>query len=164
MVRAGEAGGILDRVLDRLATFREKAATIRAKIKQAMLYPSALILFAIAAVVIVIVFVIPRFREIFDSYGVDLPRHQILLALSDAGSKYWYLVIGIPAAPPESLDRRAAASYRRWWHGVQLEIPLIGSILKRTITASFARTFGTSCRRVFHLDALGICATSRTRS
>ena len=106
MVRAGEAGGILDRVLDRLASSARRRPTIRAKIKQAMLYPSALILFAIAAVVGVIVFVIPRFREIFDSYGVDLPRPtQILLALSDAGSKYWYLVIGIPIADPPGRTR-----------------------------------------------------------
>ncbi|MEE2940603.1 MAG: type II secretion system F family protein [Planctomycetota bacterium] len=161
MVRAGEAGGILDRVLDRLATFREKAATIRAKIKQAMLYPSALILFAIAAVVIVIIFVIPRFREIFDSYGIDLPRPtQILLALSDAGSRYWYLVIGIPPLIllGHSIATRRSRGYRRWWHGVQLKIPLIGGILKRTITASFARTFGTLVQAgVPHLDALGIC-------
>lgn len=161
MVRAGEAGGILDRVLERLATFREKAATIRAKIKQAMLYPSALILFAIAAVVVVVIFVIPRFREIFDSYGVDLPRPtQILLALSDAGSKYWFLVIGIPPLIllGHSVAVRRSRGYRRWWHGVQLKIPLIGGILKRTITASFARTFGTLVQAgVPHLDALGIC-------
>ena len=167
MVRAGEAGGILDRVLDRLATFREKAATIRAKIKQAMLYPSALILFAIAAVVIVIVFVIPRFREIFDSYGVDLPRPtQILLALSDAGSKYWYLVIGIPAAPPGSLDRRAAepglpplVARGPAQDPADRQHPQAG----RSPPASRGRS-APSCRRVFRTSTPSGSAATRVRT
>ena len=161
MVRAGEAGGVLDRVLSRLSIFREKAATIRAKIKQALLYPAALILFAIAAVAIVVIVVIPRFREIFDSYDVDLPQATlILLAISDTAAKYWYLIIGVPVLL-FFLHKIAVArseGYRYRWHSVLLHIPILGGILNRSMTAQFARTFGTLVQAgVPHLDALEIC-------
>ncbi|MDG1983973.1 MAG: type II secretion system F family protein, partial [Planctomycetota bacterium] len=74
MVRAGEVGGVLDRVLERLAEFREKAADIKSKIKQAVIYPAILILVSFAVVSAVIIFVIPTFDEIFKSFDVDLPE------------------------------------------------------------------------------------------
>lgn len=161
MVRAGEAGGVLDRVLTRLAIFREKAATIRSKIKQALLYPAALILFAVGAVVIVVLLVIPRFREIFDSYGVELPKPTlILLAISDGAQRFWYLIVGLPILlfVLHNVGVVRSHGYRRWWHGVTLKIPILGGILKKSMTASFARTFGTLVQAgVPHLDALGIC-------
>lgn len=161
MVRAGEAGGILDRVLTRLAVFREKAAEVRSKIKQALLYPAFLISFAVIAVVIVIIVVIPKFREIFDSYGVELPRPTlILLGISDVFQRFWYLLAGLPVLILVShrIFLGKSRGYRRWWHAVQLRIPILGGILKRSVTASFARTFGTLVQAgVPHLDALGIC-------
>ncbi len=161
MVRAGEAGGILDRVLTRLAVFREKAAEVRSKIKQALLYPAFLISFAVMAVVIVIIVVIPKFREIFDSYGVELPKPtQILLGISDVFQRFWYLLAGLPVLilVLHRVFLARSHGYRRWWHGMQLRIPILGGILKRSMTASFARTFGTLVQAgVPHLDALGIC-------
>ena len=97
MVRAGEAGGILDTVLTRLATFREKAAAIKATVRGAMIYPMVILTVAIGVIAAVITWVIPKFREIFDSFGVELPGStQALLSISDACVNYWYLVFGLP--------------------------------------------------------------------
>ena len=151
MVRAGEVGGILDRVLTRLAVFREKAAEIKGKIFNA----------TIGAVALVIVFVVPRFRESFESFSVDLPRPtQILLSIGDFASAYWFLILGMPVILFLLHGVLVAKNkrYRRVWHAVQLKIPLLGGLLRRALTASFARTFGTLVQAgVPHLDALEIC-------
>ncbi|MEM9801686.1 MAG: type II secretion system F family protein [Planctomycetota bacterium] len=160
MVRAGEVGGVLDRVLERLAEFREKAADIRSKVTQAVIYPAILIVLSIGVIAAVIVFVIPTFNEIFTSFDVDLPEPtQILLGLSAFVTKYWYLVFGLPilllVLHRISVSRNRG--YRRWWHAVLLKIPFLGSVINRSITASFARTFGTLVQAgVPHLDALEI--------
>lgn len=161
MVRAGEVGGILDRVLKRLADFREKAAEIRSKVSMALVYPSFLLAGSIAAVALVIIFVVPKFREIFESYDVELPKPtQVLLAIGDFAGAYWYLILGGPVvvfllhAGLVAKNQR----YRRAWHAFLLKVPLIGGLLKRSLTASFARTFGTLVQAgVPHLDALQIC-------
>src|SRR5882672_1498813 len=92
MVRAGEAGGVLDKILNRIAAFREKAATIRSKIKGAMIYPCVVAVVALSVVSAVIVFVIPKFQEIFESFSAELPRStRILLDTSDVAVRYWYI-------------------------------------------------------------------------
>jgi len=160
MVRAGEVGGVLDRVLDRLAEFREKAADIRSKIKQAVIYPTILIMVSVVVVSAVIIFVIPTFDEIFKSFDVDLPEPTlILLGLSGFMTSYWYLVFGVPALA--FVGHKVAVGrnrgYRRGWHAVLLKIPFLGTVLNRSMTAMFARTFGTLVQAgVPHLDALGI--------
>ena len=160
MVRAGEVGGVLDRVLERLAEFREKAADIRAKIKQAVIYPAILILVSVAVVSAVVIFVIPTFDEIFKSFDVDLPEPtQILLGLSAFMTSYWYLVFGVPVlgfvAHRIAVGRNRG--YRRSWHALLLKVPFLGTVLNRSMTAMFARTFGTLVQAgVPHLDALGI--------
>ena len=160
MVRAGEVGGVLDRVLDRLAEFREKAADIRAKIKQAVIYPAILILVSIAVVSAVIIFVIPTFDEIFKSFDVDLPEPtRILLGISGFMTSYWYLVFGVPilALVGHRITVGRNRGYRRAWHALLLKVPFLGTVLNRSMTAMFARTFGTLVQAgVPHLDALGI--------
>ena len=97
MVRAGEAGGVLDRILNRLALFRENVAEIRAKVKNAMIYPSVIVVVALTVVTAVIVLVIPKFEEIFQSFNSTLPDvTQILLNVSRFAVQWWYLVFGIP--------------------------------------------------------------------
>lgn len=160
MVRAGEVGGVLDRVLDRLAEFREKAADIRSKIKQAVIYPAILILVSIGVVSAVIIFVIPTFNEIFTSFDVELPEPtRILLGISEFMTSYWYVVFGVPILA--SIGHKVAVGrnrgYRRGWHAVLLKVPFLGTVLNRSMTAMFARTFGTLVQAgVPHLDALGI--------
>ena len=161
MVRAGEVGGVLDRVLNRLAVFREKASEIRSKIKSALIYPAVLVLFAVGVIAAVVMFVIPKFKEIFDSFDVDLPEPtRILLGISGFMSTWWYLVLGLPLLVflLHNLMIRRNRGYRRGWHALLLKIPFLGPVLNGSMTAQFTRTFGTLVQAgVPHLDALAIC-------
>jgi len=160
MVRAGEAGGVLDRVLNRLAAFREKAAEIRARIKNAMIYPAAISIVAIGVVSFVIVWVIPKFQEIFSSFGITLPGiTQMLLDTSEFVVGYWYLVFGLPAAllVMHGVLMRRNRGYRYRMHKLLLKIPVIGPVVAKSVVAGFSRTFGTLVQAgVPHLDALSI--------
>ena len=142
MVRAGEAGGILDTVLTRLAAFREKAAAIRATVRGAMIYPMVILTVAMAVLAAVITWVIPKFREIFDSFGVDLPGPtEALLSLSDVFVEYWYLVFGLPVviAFLHLGAMRRGGAYRYRIHGLLLKVPGLGVVLSNSIIAGFAR-------------------------
>jgi type IV pilus assembly protein PilC len=160
MVRAGEKGGVLDRILNRLAVFRERAREIRQKVVGAMIYPMVIVLVAVVVVSAVIVWVIPKFQEIFESFDVELPRPtQILLSVSQFTVTYWYLVFGLPVLllllHVVLMRRRGAYRYRI--HKVMLKIPLLGVLLLQGLIAAFARTFGTLIQAgVPHLDALSI--------
>jgi type IV pilus assembly protein PilC len=160
MVRAGEAGGVLDRILDRVASFRTKAATIRSKIKGAMIYPSVVGLVALVVVAVVITFVIPKFDEIFQSFDTELPGiTQFLLDVSNVAVRFWYLVFGVPIALAMlhvSLLRRRGA-YRYRMHKLILRLPAVGPVVSQSMIAGFSRTFGTLIESgVPHLDALAI--------
>ena len=160
MVRAGEAGGILDTVLTRLASFREKAAGIRATVRGAMIYPMVILTVAMGVLAAVITWVIPKFREIFDSFGVDLPGPtEALLSLSDVFVEYWYLVFGLPVllAFLHLGAMRRGGAYRYRIHGILLKVPGLGIVLSNSIVAGFARMFGTLIQAgVPHLEGLSI--------
>jgi type IV pilus assembly protein PilC len=160
MVRAGEAGGVLDRILQRLATFREKAATIRANIRGAMIYPSVIFFVAIVVMSAVIVWVIPRFKDIFTSFGVELPGvTQLLLDISDFAINYWYLAFGLPTALflLHKMMIRRGGGYRYTVHKLWLRVPGVGTLVRNSLVATFSRTFGTLIQAgVPHLDALSI--------
>jgi type IV pilus assembly protein PilC len=160
MVRAGEAGGVLDAVLERLAAYRERAAALRSKVVNALIYPLVIVVVAVSVISAVIVWVIPRFRQIFDSFGVELPTlTQVLLDVSSFSVEYWYLVFGVPLALVllHFFLMSRPGRYRYTMHGLLLRIPLLGTILVQSLIAAFARTFGTLLQAgVPHLDALGI--------
>ena len=160
MVRAGEAGGVLDQILERLATFREKAAEIEANIRGAMIYPAVILVVAMAVMSAVIVWVIPRFKEIFDSFSVELPGvTQMLLDVSDFTVNYWYVAFGVPVALVmlHGLLMRRGGAYRFSIHNLTLKLPVIGGVVSHSLIATFTRTFGTLIQAgVPHLDALGI--------
>jgi type IV pilus assembly protein PilC len=160
MVRAGEAGGVLDQVLERLAHYRERAAEIRAKIVGATIYPAVIVVVAVAVVTAVIVVVIPKFQQIFDSFDVELPgATRLLLNLSDFAVRWWYLVFGLPLllGLGHSVLLRTRRAYRYAVHRLLLRLPLLGVVLQRALIAGFARTFGTLLQAgVPHLDALAI--------
>jgi type IV pilus assembly protein PilC len=160
MVHAGESGGVLDKVLERLAQYRERAAEMRSKIVNAMIYPFIIVLVAVTVVSLVIVFVIPRFRLIFDSFGVELPGlTQFLLDISSFFVTYWYAVFGLPIAAgiAHVMLMARPTRYRYTMHGLLLRIPILGAILAKSLIAAFARTFGTLLQAgVPHLDALSI--------
>jgi len=160
MVRAGEAGGVLDQVLYRLAQFLERAATIQARVRNATIYPAVVATVAVAVVSAVIVWVIPKFREIFTSFNIELPAMtQFLLDVSGATVDHWYAVFGLPVAAivAHGIGMRRSQRYRYRVHALQRRIPLVGSLVGKSVTATFARTFGTLIQAgVPHLDALGI--------
>ncbi len=160
MVRAGEAGGLLDRILVRIATFREKAEQVRGKVSGALIYPMILALVATGVVAAVITFVIPKFSEVFQSFDVTLPRTtQVLLDISDFVVKYWYLVFGVPVLLVLlhlTLMARSGG-YRYRMHALLFRLPLIGGLMRDHLTGAFSRTFGTLVQAgVPHLDSLGI--------
>jgi len=160
MVRAGEAGGVLDTVLTRQADYMEKMREIKGKIIGAMVYPLVIVCVAAAVVSAVIMFIIPRFEEIFRSFHITLPAMtRILLDTSTFSVKYWYLVFGLPLVLLVThfflLKRNQPYRYRV--HALLLKLPALGPVLSRSLIASFARTFGTLIQAgVPHLDALGI--------
>jgi type IV pilus assembly protein PilC len=160
MVHAGETGGVLDKVLERLATYRERAAALRSKVINALIYPMVIVFVAVVVISAVIVWVIPRFRQIFDSFGVELPGlTQVLLNISNFAVGYWYVVFGLPLALLflHFFLMGRPGRYRYVMHGLMLRIPLLGAILAQSFTAAFARTFGTLLQAgVPHLDALAI--------
>ncbi|MCE9593534.1 MAG: type II secretion system F family protein [Planctomycetes bacterium] len=164
MVRAGEAGGVLGRILTRLAAFREKAAGVRAKITQALIYPIVVSLVAIAVVTTMIIVVVPKFEEIFKQSGGELPRiTRILLDTSRFAADRWYLVIGVPilAVFGHLTLMRRNRGYRYQVHKLLLRIPLVGTVLSKSLISAFARTFGTLIEAgVPHLDALAIVRDS----
>ncbi|HEX6881785.1 MAG TPA: type II secretion system F family protein [Planctomycetota bacterium] len=160
MVKAGETGGVLDKVLERLAQYRERAAALRSKVVNALIYPLVIVIVALVVISAVIVWVIPRFRQIFDSFGVELPGlTQVLLNTSSFSVEYWYAVFGVPIAVVllHVVLMGRPGGYRFFMHGLLLRLPLLGAILLQSLTAAFARTFGTLLQAgVPHLDALGI--------
>jgi type IV pilus assembly protein PilC len=160
MVRAGETAGVLDTILRRIATFREKAAAIRSKLVGAMIYPMVVGFVAVAVVSAVIVFVIPRFKDIFESFDTELPAiTQILLNGSNFAVTYWYLVFGLPIGLIflHLAMMRRSQPYRYRIHSLGLRLPVFGGVLSKSLIAGFTRTFGTLIEAgVPHLDALAI--------
>jgi len=160
MVRAGEAGGVLDTVLRRLAAFREKAARIKSQVGQAMVYPLIVVSVVVVVVSVVNVFVIPKFNEIFQSFDMELPElTRILLGVSQFSVDYWYAVF----LPPLLLVllhlflMRRGGRYRFRVHWLLLKVPVVGDVVAKSLVAAFSRTFGTLLEAgVPHLEALGI--------
>jgi len=145
LVEAGEQGGILDTILLRLCTYKEKALALKAKIKSAMVYPASIIVVAFVVTAILMIFVIPVFGEMFASFGADLPGPtKITMALSEAFVEYWYLVLGGPIALVFSIR----AIYQTPQGHFQLDklllnLPVLGDVLRKAAVARFCRTFST---------------------
>ena len=161
MVAAGEAGGILDTILLRLATFLEKADALKRKIKGAMIYPAVIFTVAGAAVSVLLIFVIPTFQEMFASAGVQLPMPTlIVIGLSEFLQAYWWGVFGAIIA--------FLVLIRQWYKtpGGQLvldklilNVPILGPLQRKAAIARFTRTLGTLVSSgVSILDGLEITA------
>ena len=146
MVKAGESAGVLDAILRRIATFREKAAAMRSKLVGAMVYPAVVAFVAVAVVSAVIVWVIPRFQDIFESFDTELPAiTQTLLDVSHFAVHYWYLAFGLPLLliVLHLFALRRSQGYRYRVHGLMLRVPVLSGVLSKALIANFSRTFGT---------------------
>lgn len=146
LIRAGEAGGILEALLDKIATYKEKTEAIKGKIKKALFYPGAVIVVAFIITAILMIFVIPQFAELFQGFGADLPAlTQLVINLSDAFVNYWYYIFGgIGAAVYGFIfAKKRSPGLRRLLDRLSLKIPVVGDILVKATIARFARTLGT---------------------
>ncbi|MFQ5329669.1 MAG: type II secretion system F family protein [Thermodesulfobacteriota bacterium] len=159
LVAAGEVGGILDVILNRLAMFMEKSEKIKRNIKSAMTYPGVVISIALIIVTGLLVFVVPIFEGMFADFGKALPMPtQMVVNLSNAIVGYWYLFV-IPLVVLVLVLRQyyGTDNGRRVIDGILLKIPVIGDLLRKTAVARFTRTLGTMITSgVPILDALDI--------
>jgi type IV pilus assembly protein PilC len=161
MVAAGEAGGVLDLILSRLADFMEKAAKLKKKVIGAMIYPIVVISIAIGVVSMIMIFVIPKFKDIFKDFGAELPGvTKLLLAISEwfGPGHGWMFIIAFPFIWG-ILVRLAKMSEggRYAVDAVKLKVPILGGILSKTAIARFTRTLGTLISAgVPILDAINI--------
>jgi type IV pilus assembly protein PilC len=145
MVAAGEAGGILDTILQRLATYIEKAARLKAQVKSAMIYPIAVMSIAALVVYVILWKVIPVFSALFISLGADLPLPtRIVVALSKFVGRFWWLIVGLVFAAGVAIRRYYATEKGRLViDGLLLKTPILGVVLRKIAVARFCRTLGT---------------------
>jgi type IV pilus assembly protein PilC len=145
MVKAGEAGGALEVILQRLAEFKERAQSLKRKVRGAMIYPCAVIFVATAIVSFIMIWIIPKFKAIFEGFEVKLPAiTEWLIYFSDMMAKYWYLIPTIPFGfwlfiKIVKKNKTGAFIVDK----ISLKIPLLGKILEKSIVARTARTLGT---------------------
>jgi type IV pilus assembly protein PilC len=161
MIAAGEAGGILDAILRRLAAYMEKAAKLKAQVKGAMTYPIVTLIIAIVVLGIILVFVIPVFEEMFADFGGELPLPtQLVVAASDiVKSKIIYIIIGTIIFGFAFRKFYATEKGQDMADDLVLKIPVFGELLRKVAVAKFTRTMGTMLASgVAILEALDIVA------
>ncbi len=144
MVRAGEAGGVLDSVLERLATYLEREVSLRHRIKSAMTYPIVVVCFVGLIMLAMLLFIVPQFKSIYSQLGGTLPvPTQILLKVSDALRHDFVFVALIGAAGIWALRRYIRTEKGRYqWDKLKLKVPIFGSLFQKTALARFARVLG----------------------
>lgn len=145
MVKAAEAGGILDQIMDRLSSFLEKEQEIKGKIKSAMIYPVMVLLFAVLMIVALFMFVLPKFKEIFDSMNVEMPiATRMLFGVSAVFRDFWYVVVLLPIGLLLFYRYYSQTERGRWQiDTLKLKLPAIGDLVLKMAISRFARTFAT---------------------
>jgi type IV pilus assembly protein PilC len=145
MVAAGEAGGILDTILNRLALFLEKTEALVRKVKSAMIYPSVILMVAVLAVVVMLIFVIPTFEEMFASVNLELPLPtRVVIGASQMLQNYWWMMAGSIVAAALALKRYyATPGGKLRIDRLMLRIPVLGDVLRKSAVSRFTRTLGT---------------------
>ncbi len=157
MIKAGETGGLLNEILERLSVHLEKAEALKAKIKSAMMYPVVILVVCSSITIFLLVWVIPRFKVIFASFGQNLPAlTQMVLDASDWLRSKWYVLIALGFAAVWGFKRFYATEQgRRWVDEKMLKLPMFGILLKKSAVAQFTRTLGTLLSAgVSHMQAL----------
>ena len=147
LVASGEQSGALETIYDRIATYKEKAEALKAKIKKALTYPISVLVVAFVVTSILLIFVVPTFQEIFESFGAELPAFTLLvISISEFMQAYWY--IGLAALFLSIfLFKRAHQNSQKLRDNVDkaiLRIPIIGDILDKAAVARYARTLSTT--------------------
>jgi type IV pilus assembly protein PilC len=143
LVRAGEAAGVLDTVLDTVATYKERMEAIKGKIKKALFYPTAVIAVAILVSSILLIFVVPQFEQLFKGFGAELPAFtQMIVTASKFMTSYWWLAILVVGSFGFSFvyAMRRSHAFARFVDRMVLRLPIIGLILHQSAISRFART------------------------
>jgi len=145
MVAAGEAGGILDTILQRLSTYIEKAVKLAGQVKSAMIYPVAVIVIAGGVVGVILWKVIPTFAALFAGLGAQLPLPtRITIFLSEMIGRWWWVIFGLIGLTIFAINRyHKTYQGRRVIDGLLLKLPVLGNVLKKIAVARFCRTLGT---------------------
>ena len=145
MVAAGEAGGILDTILQRLSTYIEKIVKLRSAVRSAMVYPVAVVVIAIGVVTIILWKVIPTFAALFAGLGAQLPLPtRITIFLSEMIGRWWWVIFGLIGLTIFAINRyHKTYQGRRVIDGLLLKLPVLGNVLKKIAVARFCRTLGT---------------------
>lgn len=147
LVASGEQSGALETIYDRIATYKEKAEALKAKIKKALTYPIAVLVVAFVVTSILLIFVVPTFQEIFESFGAELPAFTLLvIAISEFMQAYWYLGLGalFIAGFLFKKTHQNSQDFRDKVDRSILKIPVIGDILDKAAVARYARTLSTT--------------------
>jgi type IV pilus assembly protein PilC len=161
MVAAGEAGGILDTILLRLAVFLEKSDSLIRKVKGAMIYPAVIFSVAIIAITVLLIFVIPTFQSMFASVNMELPLPtRVVIGMSQILIGFWWMILAVIGGVVFAIKRYYATSGgRRQIDGLLLKAPVLGDILRKSAVSRFTRTLGTLISSgVSILDGLEITA------
>ncbi|MCB0357447.1 MAG: type II secretion system F family protein, partial [Bdellovibrionales bacterium] len=163
LVKAGEEGGVLDEVLQRLAAYIEKSVKLKGKIKGAMFYPVAVIIIAILVIIGILVFVVPNFVKMFQDAGKELPAlTQMVVDSSNFVLSRWYIVIGACVAIPYAFKMYiSTAEGKINFDKIMINVPLFGSLIQKGAIARFSRTLSTLLSAgVRIIDSLDIAAST----
>jgi len=146
LVEAGESAGILDQLLDRLAVYMEKTEAIKSKIKSALMYPISVLVVAFVVVAVIMIFVIPAFKQVFSSFGGELPMPTLMvIAMSEFFIKYWYLIFGGIGGglyffmQAWQRNKKMQAVMDR----IMLKLPIFGTLIEKSCIARWTRTLST---------------------
>ena len=146
LVEAGESAGILEALLDRLATYMEKTEAIKSKIKSALMYPISVVIVAFIVVTIIMIFVIPAFKEVFSSFGADLPAPTLfVMGISEIFVKWWWLIFGVLGGGIYFFFQawKRNEKMQRFMDRALLKLPIFGVLIDKSCTARWTRTLST---------------------
>lgn len=146
LVEAGEAAGILDSLLDRLAVYMEKTEAIKGKIKSALMYPIAVVVVAFVVVSVIMIFVIPAFKEVFSNFGADLPAPTlIVIAISEFFVAYWWLIFGVTFGGVYFFMQawKRNVKMQNFMDRILLRTPIFGDLIYKSVVARWTRTLST---------------------
>jgi type IV pilus assembly protein PilC len=146
LVQAGEQAGILETLLDRLATYKEKILAIQSKIKAALFYPIAIIAVAFIITAVIMIFVIPAFKQVFTSFGADLPTPTlVVMAISDWFVSYWYIIFPIIGGAIYGFLEgwKRSLAVQMFMDRLMLKAPLFGELVRKSAIARWTRTLST---------------------
>ena len=146
LVNAGEQAGVLETLLDNIATYKEKTEALKAKIKKAMFYPTAVIIVAVIVTAILLIFVVPQFEDLFSNFGADLPAFtRVVVNMSEFMQAKWWVVLGVIVGTSVAFiqAKKRSLPFNRLLDRTVLKLPIVGPIMHKAAVARFARTLST---------------------